>query len=211
MEDQNNIEELENFKLIWLDKTFYYSDKSLTAKTSLRQITPYLKTFFHVDECFNYVLNTQVDYIILIISIDSFDDTDILTKASLFIQITHLYVIGSSNLSDNDNYPKNVRAIVTNEQDLIIQLSEDIRYCTQNTIKLNIFTSPTECGKSIKDLSKQSTKFLWFQYVLDIEPGVTKFFGHGHGDSAMVTVTVTTIINRDRDRESRACFRVHRD
>jgi hypothetical protein len=126
-----NIEKIENFKLIWLDKTFSYSDKDISAKLQFQHITPYLKTFFNVIECFDYILNSDVNYNILIISLDTFDDVDIVTKASSLIQITFLYVISSCCQS------KYCRAVFTNAQDLLIKLSEDIHCSNSIAITFN--------------------------------------------------------------------------
>ncbi|CAF4116158.1 unnamed protein product [Rotaria sp. Silwood2] len=171
--DQNasssiNIEKLENFEIIWLNKTFFYTDKHIEAKIRFQHITSYLKTFFDVDECFNHIINSDVDHIILIISLDSFDDSTILDKANELVQITFLYIMTSSLLLKNDAYSKNNRAVFINEQDLFVKLIDDVRFCTENTTKFNIFTSSIEGGKSSKDLTQQSVKFMWFQYILEI-------------------------------------------
>ncbi|CAF4915077.1 unnamed protein product, partial [Rotaria sp. Silwood1] len=90
---------------------------SLSAKLQFRSITPYLKTFDDVNECFDYILTTEVDHIILIISIDEFDDKGILIKASSLIQITFLYIIASSYVPNNDQ--KKIRGVFTNEKRFI--------------------------------------------------------------------------------------------
>ncbi|CAF1305577.1 unnamed protein product [Rotaria sp. Silwood1] len=182
--DQNdvssiNMEKLENFELIWLNKMFRYTDKYFEAKLRLQHITPYLKPFFDVNECFDYIINTDVDHIILLISIDLFDDSNILNRANDLVQITFLYVVTSSLSLNDDIFLKNNRAVLINEQDLLVKLIDDVRYCTENTTKFNIFTSPTESGKSSKDLTKQAAKFMWFQYMLEIllcipEPNAAK-------------------------------------
>ena len=164
----SNIEELQNFQLIWLNKTFFYTDQSLSAKIRFRQITPYLKTFFDIDECFDYIVNNEVDYIILIISLDSFADVGILTKASSLTQITFLYVMLSSSVLESDVALNKCRAVLSNEQDLLKNLTDDVWFCAQSMTKFNIFTSPTEGGQTSKDLTKQSVKFMWFQYMLEI-------------------------------------------
>ncbi|CAF1347851.1 unnamed protein product [Rotaria sordida] len=171
--DQNdlssiNIEKLENFELIWLNKMFHYTDKYFEAKLQLQHITSYLKPFFDVNDCFDYIINSDIDHIILLISIDSFDESNILNKANELIQITFLYVITSSLSLNNDVFLNNNRAVLVNEQDLLVKLIDDVRYCTENMTKFNIFTSPIESGKSSKDLTKQAAKFMWFQYILEI-------------------------------------------
>ena len=164
----SNIEELQNFQLIWLNKTFFYTDQSLSAKIRFRQITPYLKTFFDIDECFDYIVNNEVDYIILIISLDSFADVGILTKARSLTQITFLYVMLSSSVLESDVALNKCRAVLSNEHDLLKKLTDDVWFCAQSMTKFTIFTSPTEGGQTSKDLTKQSVKFMWFQYMLEI-------------------------------------------
>lgn len=146
-----NNEELENFKLIWLDKIFTYSDRDVSAKLQFRHITRYLRTFFNADECFDYILNNEVDYNILIITLDLFDDDDdIIKNASSVIQITFLYIISSVSRLENNDYSKYCHSIFTNIRDLLVKLHEDVQFCTQNIVKFNIFTSPSRLENRAK-------------------------------------------------------------
>ena len=154
--------------MIWLDAAFAYLDTSLNARIRCNPITPALITVADVDECWEYVLKTEVDYLFVIIT-----DKSLVSQASSFVQITFLYVlVPPSQSSTTDNLK--VRGIFQSENDLLRKLAEDVDLLRKTT-KFNLFKQ----DKSSKNISRESIKVVWYQYLLEIlltvpEPDVAK-------------------------------------
>ena len=162
-------ENIENdqIKIIWLDEIFADLEKSINASLRLSSMTNHLKTFYNIEQCTNYVLNTDVEYIFLIITLHSFSlsDIDLVQKANSLSNITFIYILSSMEISaDQFVSLSKVHHISENEEDLVRQLHIDIRHCTEHLL-LNF--SLLEVGKSTQNLSKESGKFLWQQYYLE--------------------------------------------
>ncbi|CAF4715083.1 unnamed protein product [Rotaria sp. Silwood1] len=160
-------ENVRNFRIIWLDKTFCYTDTSQRARASLYQLNSLLRTFSDVEKCFDYIryIVDDTQYILFILSIDSFEENvdDIIQEVTGLIQVTFLYVLTTSNNREKLS-EKDIRAIFTDEDQIQIKLVEDIKLCNEKGLKFNILT----LGRSTKDLSRQSSKFMWYQYLMDI-------------------------------------------
>ncbi|CAF1159815.1 unnamed protein product [Adineta steineri] len=101
-------------------------------------------------------------------SIDSFDE-NLLTKALQLIQVTFFYVISSEDIS-KETLPTNIRGVFNNEEHLLSKIAKDIEQYSPNICKFNILSSgrPMKTDRSTKDLSRESAKFIWFQYLIEI-------------------------------------------
>ncbi|CAF1485561.1 unnamed protein product, partial [Rotaria sp. Silwood1] len=151
-------------KIIWLDETFSNIEKSIDASIRIRSITHHLKTFYNIDQCLNYILDTNVEYVFLIITLYS-SNTDIVQKANSVSSIAFIYIHSPIKIDNNQLISlSKLRHISTNEEDIFQHLRTDIHHCTENLLlSYNLF----ESGKSTKTLSKESGKFLWHQFYLE--------------------------------------------
>ncbi|CAF4649320.1 unnamed protein product [Rotaria socialis] len=159
-------ENMQNIRIIWLDRTFCYVDASQRTKLRLHHITSLLKTFAEVKECFDYIryMFDDVQYIFLIISVDAFENVDsVIEEATQLMQITFLYLITSENNNKILSKEK-IRAVCNNENRLLVKLTEDVALCNSTNFKFNISIA----SRSTKDLTRQSAKFMWYQYLVEI-------------------------------------------
>jgi len=157
-ENVENQAENNQFKVIWLDETFSDAQKSIDRSIYTRSITHHLKTFFNIDQCWNYVLDTDVEYLFLIITLYSLSSTniDIVKKANSLSPI-EIYNDQFISLSK-------VRHISANVEDLFRQLHIDTCHCMENLLSnFNLL----EIGKLTQNRSKESGKFIWHQFYLE--------------------------------------------
>lgn len=161
-------QQLGNFQLIWLDTSFNYLDVRLNAEIRCRSISPDLITFSDAEQCWEYILNTDIDYFFVIITDESF-----LASASALVQITFLYLLSPSPSSSIDNIK--LRGIFENEKELLQKIADDVELCFQKSTKFSLFA----LEKSSEDISRESLRFIWYQHLVEIllavpEPDVAK-------------------------------------
>jgi len=113
------------------------------------------------------VLDTDVEYLFLIITLYSLSSTniDIVKKANSLSPITLIYILSPIEIY-NDQFISlsKVRHISANEEDLFRQLHIDTCHCIENLL-LNF--NLLEIGKLTQNRSKESGKFIWHQFYLE--------------------------------------------
>jgi tetratricopeptide (TPR) repeat protein len=157
MAESKQNREVGNFQVIWIDPSFIYFDTTLNAKIRCHSITPDLVTFYNAKQCWEYILNTEIDYFFVIIT-----DESLICEASSLVQITFLYLLTPSPSSLISNVK--VRGIFENENELLRKVADDVKLCFNKTTKFTLF----EVDKSSRDLSRESIRFVWFQHLLEI-------------------------------------------
>ncbi|CAF0995987.1 unnamed protein product [Adineta steineri] len=152
----------EDVTLIWLDKTID------TTRTTLREMTDYVLLYTEIEPCITYIRSITNERIFLIVSGDYAELClneihDLPQIDIIFIFCMNLSSIDKDKLVDTNSYTK-IIDIFDNEDKLIQSIREELTDLQKRLLTFSIYDKQT----SIKDLSKESALFLWFQLFKDI-------------------------------------------
>lgn len=161
MSENNN----NQLKIVWFNAAFSNIKTSIDASIQIRPITHHLKTFHNINQCLNYTQEINVEYVFLIITLHSLN-VDLVQRANSVPSISFIY-IHLLNGIDADQFKSlsKVRHVSINVEDIFQQLRTDIHHSIESLLlSYNLF----ETGKSTKNLSKESGKFLWQQFYVQV-------------------------------------------
>ncbi|UJR13122.1 hypothetical protein I4U23_000146 [Adineta vaga] len=158
-------ENKEEFRLIWLDENINNSDDSLKTQQMLLELNPSAQFYTNTNEFFEIIKSIKNEQIILIIS-GSFAQI-ILSILDLYKTIIFIFIFCSNHeyhLSLMNKSTK-IHGIFTNQITLYESLYQTINHFNKQIIKFNLFDQKQNLSK---DLSKESSLFLWHQMIFNI-------------------------------------------
>ncbi|CAF1180033.1 unnamed protein product, partial [Didymodactylos carnosus] len=153
------VENKEDLTLIWLDKNIDDSTKSI-----LREIADHVLLYTEIKPCQDYILSIKKEKIFLIVS-GAYAE-QILEKIHPLEQVDLIFVfcLHQENYQHLiDKYRKIVH-IFTDQEKLIQSIQTNIDMVLKQRETFNLFNEQ----KSIRDLTKESVSFLWFQLFKDV-------------------------------------------
>jgi tetratricopeptide (TPR) repeat protein len=158
---------IDEYSIIWLQD---HNESSTTIDTSLiSNIIHSLKIFFSLNQCVDYIQSLNKNAQIYLISSHPKSEkiveevsnyTQIIAIYILWTQSEPLKILPSSNLKLR-GYFSNIRTLT----DALSQEHESRLKSTQ--IPISVFHREKN-GKTVRDLSKENVRFLWFQLVIDV-------------------------------------------
>ena len=154
-------ENKEDVTLIWLDQAIDIT------RTTLREITNYVRLFTELEPCIAYIRSIQQERIFLIVSggyaqACLAEVHDLPELDSVFVFCINLAKYREELLHEQ-RYPKIVD-IFDQEEALIQSIREELNDLHQQRATFSLY----ENQKSTRDLSKESASFLWFQLFKDV-------------------------------------------
>ncbi|CAM4975065.1 unnamed protein product [Rotaria socialis] len=155
------------YEVVWFNEKFSDFKNSVDASIRARSLKPHVKTFFDPEECWNFIHDTNVDYLFFIMPFNPFSsvDNEILTRANALLQVSFIYLLSTVEIcNDQVRYFERVRHICSSEDILIEKLYADVRDCKENS---SSSFSLLEIGQSTHNLTKASGAFIWRQLYLE--------------------------------------------
>ncbi|CAF1222341.1 unnamed protein product [Didymodactylos carnosus] len=157
---------VDKYLVVWIQDE---DDSTRLDTLSITDIINYLEVFFNIEQCINYIKSLADDTKIFFIS--SHSDTETVLK-----EVAHLSNVISIYLFDNcqqiavtlnDSNIK-VRGRYSDIQSLANQLFQEYKSFTHSSeMSVSVFDREKN-EKTVRDLSKESARFLWLQLLVDI-------------------------------------------
>ncbi|CAF0874649.1 unnamed protein product [Rotaria sordida] len=164
--DLNLQQNLESTRLIWYDTNIDKTNDTKVTMKELREINNFI--VFHIDlkTCVDYIESITNEKIFLVTS--GRDALDILIKVHELKQIDSIFVFCFKPEKYQyllQTYTKLI-GIYTKRHELLNFLKENIILVEKHLETFNFYNQHKQ--KSIRDLSKESAEFLWFQIFKDV-------------------------------------------
>ncbi|CAF3396074.1 unnamed protein product [Rotaria socialis] len=158
--------QIERYSVVWIQ------DNSSIEKfdtSSITDVIDCLEVFFNFEKCMDYIKTSSDDTRIFFISSSS-DTETILKEVSPLSKVIAIYLF--DNLKQITITPKESIAKVhgpySDLQSLSNQLSQEYkRYKSDSHMSVSIF-SREKNEKTVRDLNKENSRFLWLQLLVDI-------------------------------------------
>ncbi|CAF4155923.1 unnamed protein product [Didymodactylos carnosus] len=190
---------LENFTVVWLDADIDKTDDCHDTKKRLRTTANHLRTFCDADECIDYISSIKIEQALLILS-GSFGEI-IAPLIFELPQITFIYIFCLNKIKHETwanhqlNNHNKIRGVFIHKDSLLIQIAEDAKVLSKHMMPMNVF-SLSHNEKSIRDLDKESTVFMWNQLLMDVLLRMPK-----SDESKTELLTECESYYRDNDKE----------
>ena len=161
----SNNENKESTTLIWFDPNIDLREDTQLTKTRLREINDYVVFHTELEQCIKSIKSIDKEKIFLITSGSLC--SQLLTAIGTYRQLDSVFIFCMKktryeNLTSE--YP-NIVGIYTTVDELCASLREQIDLIDQ---QLQTFSFYNQHQKCIRDLSKESAEFLWFQLFNDV-------------------------------------------
>ncbi|CAF0971181.1 unnamed protein product [Didymodactylos carnosus] len=159
-------ENKEDITLIWLDQNIDDSNDSQDTQTTFKQLNNYVQFYTDPLLCIDYIRTIKDELIFLVVS-------GSLSKQILphicCLPSVHSIFIFCINRNDylflQNDYPKIVDIFIDQES-LFKSVRNTLHRVSKQTVAFSLFDQKNQ--KSIRDLSKDSASFLWYQLLIDI-------------------------------------------
>ncbi|CAF1314681.1 unnamed protein product [Rotaria sordida] len=156
----NDGENKESITLIWFDPNTRSRKETEQTVRQLRLINDYVIFSSDLEECIRRIQLINKEIIFLITS--GAKASQIVPRISSFDQINSIFIFNKEKTSYEDLLTKysNIIGIYINLDDLCKSIKEEINFINK---PIQTFSFIDQHQISIKDISKQSAKFLWYQ------------------------------------------------
>ncbi|CAF3688350.1 unnamed protein product [Rotaria socialis] len=160
---------IEDIAVVWLDSHSNVSLDCFDMKIRLRYLINHLLTFHSISTCLEY-MNSDIEYEKVFFIVSGSDSEIILPEIHLSPKIHFNYIFCNDkekyeNLSQT--YSK-IRGIFNDKDSLLKKLISDITSCLSNLLPISILSQASVTQKSLRDLSNESARFMWFQMLIEI-------------------------------------------
>ncbi|CAF1350606.1 unnamed protein product [Rotaria sordida] len=149
-----------NLKLIWFDPNIRSKEDMKTKKEELRVINEHVNIFSDLDECIKFIKSVKNEKIFLITS--GTQAPEILSQVSDLSQVDSIFIF--CMLKDRHEYLltkyNKIVGIYTEFDDLCKTIEDEFDFFNK---RIETFSSFEKGEQSTKDLSKESSTFLWYQ------------------------------------------------
>jgi tetratricopeptide (TPR) repeat protein len=175
---ENNLSEIIDPNIyIWLDDSIENNVASRELKTQIRQMVKgRLQTFADPEKCADYITDITTQKIFLIVS-NRFGQY-VIPLIHDIPQIDTVYVYCGNRLAAESwakPYSK-VRGIFISKQSLLQKIAESVDAGGKDEdLPMSVFRFATQ-ENSLKKLSEQCTKFMWYQAILTVLLFMAKYF-----------------------------------
>ncbi|CAF3309219.1 unnamed protein product [Rotaria socialis] len=156
----NDKKNKENITIIWFDLRIGSDEDTETVEERIRSINDFVIFITDLDECVKYIKSVEKEKIFLITS--EAKTTEILAQISSLPQIDSVFIFGRKT----DQYEQllskcsKITGIYAQIDDLWQSIKEQVNFVNR---QIQAFSFFDRREKSTKDLSKESSEFLWFQ------------------------------------------------
>ncbi|CAF1615543.1 unnamed protein product, partial [Didymodactylos carnosus] len=163
-------ENLEDFTVIWIDSNIDKTDDCIQIRARLRLLINYLKTFDEPnDECLCYIKQIVNEKIFLIISGRYSEHVVPFVHDLPQILSIYIYCYMKDDYLHQKQQQKKVIGIFDNIEQLLKKLNEQVTDYKRNQLgTTSIINLKSTQEFSIKNLSKNNAKFVWFQLLIQI-------------------------------------------
>ncbi|CAF4184468.1 unnamed protein product [Rotaria sordida] len=149
-----------NLKLIWFDPNIKSKEDMKTKKEELRVINEHVNIFSDLDECVKFIKSIKNETIFLITS--GIQAPEILSQVLDLSQVDSIFIF--CMLKDRHEYLltkyNKIVGIYTEFDDLCKTIEDEFDFFNK---RIETFSSFEKGEQSTKDLSKESSTFLWYQ------------------------------------------------
>ncbi|UJR33433.1 hypothetical protein I4U23_020878 [Adineta vaga] len=163
--DEHITENKESITLIWFDPALGLREDTERTKEQLRRINDYVIFHTEISECVAYIQSISEEKIFLITS--GAHASELLIRVHELSQIDSIFIfcIKKTKYKDLLNKYSKVIDIFVDRKSLCISILEQINLVNK---QLETFSFFDQHQRAIKDLSKQSGEFLWYQLFKDL-------------------------------------------
>lgn len=165
----------ENYTVVWIDENYTKPDTYFDRSSNLTSIITNLQIFDNLPDFINFIESIPNDIMVFLI-ISGFLGENHMLKIHNFSKIYRIYVYCANHQRHMlwVNQYKKIRDIYTVRELLLKQLMSDVTlYSKSLSIPITIFKYDELMKKesSIRDLSKESALFIWYQLLFEIMLG----------------------------------------
>lgn len=153
----------EDVRIIWLDANIDYLDDTRYMK-DLLEINPATQLYTCLTKCISLIKSIQDEHIILVVS-DAFAD-QILSQIHNLRSLAEIFILCEINTSFVKLRSKYSRIlnIFTDRDSLLASVRDTFRILQKQSVAFSFFDQKQ---KSTRDLSKESSTFIWYQLLID--------------------------------------------
>lgn len=165
----------EDFLLIWLDTRTAgtvlaeeSSDATVRRQTQLETVINFTRTFNDVEECQTFIESSTNEKIFLITC--GYLGERIIPKIHCLKQIEVIYIF-CIDLKTNKTWAKSygkIRCVCTTTNELLASLTQDVSTHAKNLTPLSIFSANLNKEVSLRSLTTEEVRFMWFQLLLEL-------------------------------------------
>ncbi|CAF1376947.1 unnamed protein product [Rotaria sp. Silwood1] len=156
--------QIETYSVVWIKDT----NNSQTFDASLiTDVIDSLKIFFNIEECVDYIKSLSNDTQVFVVS--SCSDTEtILKEVSPLSNVIAIYLLDILQQINPKESMTKVHGIYFDMQSLSNRLAQEYKRCKYDLqMSVSVF-SRENIEKTVRDLNKESSRFLWLQLLVDI-------------------------------------------
>ena len=165
----------DDFVLVWLDTRTESTlqaattlDETVRRQTQLETIISFTRVFTNVQECRIFIESSVLDKILLI--------TCGLLGESLVpqvheleqVEVIHVFCIDDLKYTAWASPYKKIRSVCTTANELLTALASDVSMYTKNLTLLSIFNLDMSKETSLRSLTAEEVRFMWFQLLLEL-------------------------------------------
>ncbi|CAF4412546.1 unnamed protein product [Didymodactylos carnosus] len=161
------IQNKEEITLIWFDNTIDLNDKAIRRSTQIyREINDYILFYTEQTKCINYIESIKNEKIFFVVFV--LCAKDLISKIHSLKQIHSIFVYCTENKQNYEylltDYTK-VLGIFKDQQALVKSIKSNLRLVQKQSSIFNLYDQQQ---KSFRNLTKESSSFLWFQLFKEI-------------------------------------------
>ncbi|CAM4865337.1 unnamed protein product [Rotaria socialis] len=158
-------ENKEDIRLIWLDSMLQDDELTMKIQSMLLECNPACQCYTDPDLCVNLIKSIKNEQIFLIIS--NFIARTIISKIRAFRMITAIFIFDVNEQNDSllVNEDNRIVDIFVDLENLIESIQNKIHLTRKQSLGFTLFDQKQV---SIRDLSKESASFLWYQLLIHI-------------------------------------------
>ncbi|CAF1233983.1 unnamed protein product [Rotaria sp. Silwood1] len=164
-----NDENLEEMSIIWLDSNIHKTDDCLEMMNALRSIINDLHAYDNIDKCINYINSIRTDEKIVFIVSGPLGEK-IIPDIYQSPKIVSIYIFCYDKTKHevwSNQYKAKIQGVFNEKNLLYSKLISDVNLQLRNFLPISVLSENAK-QKSITDLNRQSTSFMWFQLLIGI-------------------------------------------
>lgn len=165
LQPQEVIENKEDIRLIWLNPTFADDEVSIQIQSRLLELNPACQIYSDSDQCIHLLkllINEQI-FIIISDTANEINFSELLDLRS----VTDIFIFCSDQRNHQFPIHKDNRIVgtYTDFENLLKSIENKIHLNRKQSLRFTLFDQKQ---RSIRDLSKESASFLWYQLLIHI-------------------------------------------
>jgi tetratricopeptide (TPR) repeat protein len=159
------VDSKEEVRLVWFSVNIDDSAESLRIQSILLELNPSALFYTDLNQCIDFIRSINDEQVFLILS-DPFQPTSLLHIGNLHMVVAiFILSVDKQNLVKLMDEDDRIIDVFTDEDHLIESIRTKMRLIEKQTVAFNLFDDKQ---KSMRELSKESASFLWYQLLTHI-------------------------------------------